>query len=86
MNGQFIRKIPAFGHLDGVYLPDQIGDGHVGSGQLFPVSLLASQPVDRNAIPHRLDFFQACFTNGVKRIVVNLTSGQHRDFLVQEMD
>ncbi len=51
MDGQFIGEVAAFGNLDGVHLPDEVGDGHIRGGQFLSVSLLPAQPDDLCPVP-----------------------------------
>ena len=41
VDGELVGEIAAFGDLDGVYLADEVGDGHVGGGELLAVAALA---------------------------------------------
>ena len=50
MHGHLAREITALGVLDHVDFADQVGDGHVGRGQLFVIALVAADPGDRRAV------------------------------------
>ena len=49
----FARQMPAFGMLDEVEFADQVGNGHIGRGQLFMIAAIAVDPFDRTVIPQR---------------------------------
>ncbi len=50
VHGQLAREITALGVLDHVDLADQVGDGYIGRGQFFVVSLTPADPLDRRRI------------------------------------
>jgi len=42
--GKLVGQVAALGHLDGVNLADEVGDGDVRRGQLLAVAILRGQP------------------------------------------
>ena len=42
MDGEFAsERVTALGGFDGIDIPDDVGNGHVGSGKLFDIAVVA---------------------------------------------
>ena len=50
VDGELVRQVAAFGHLDRVHLTNKVGDGDVRGRQFLAVALGAMQPADRRAV------------------------------------
>ena len=86
VHGQFAREIAALGVLDHVDLADQVGDGHVGRGELFVIAVVAADPVDRRRVALGGDQVAGILGDGCERIVVDLGAGDDRDGVVEQVD
>ena len=69
--GEFVSAARRFDRID---VADQVGDGHVGRGQLFHVAMLGSQPGNRRGVFLPGNQFLATLADGRVRVVVNLTA------------
>ena len=85
MHCQLAGEIAAFGVLDHVDFTDQVGDRHVGSGQLFVIALFAANPGDRGRVPLLGHQVPGVFRDRMIGMVIELGSGDHRQELVQKM-
>ena len=79
-------EITPLGVLDHVDLADQVGDRHVGGGELLVVAVLAADPGDRGGIAHRGDFILGFFRERRERVVVDLGALDDRHGVVEEVD
>ena len=85
MHGQLVRKqVPAAGRLDRVHVPDDVGDGHVGRGQFFHVALVPREPGDGRTVSLFFQQEPPVFGDGLERVVVDLATGEHGNFFVQQ--
>ena len=80
------REIAALGVLDHVDLADQVGDRHVGSGELFVIAVVAADPGDRRVIAALGDQVSGVFRDRMIGMVVDLRSGHDRRRVVQQVD
>jgi hypothetical protein len=87
VDGQFVGKIFAgAGGLDRVNVADHIGNGHVGSGQLFYITLFAGQPGDGSGVTFGSDAVAAGAAQRGVGIVVNFAAGDIGNAVVHEFD
>ena len=77
---------PRLGGLDRVDVADEVGDGHVGRGQLLDVAGLARPPFDRQVVAFGGDQRPAVRRERRQRVVVDLAARHHRDHLVEQVD
>ena len=86
VDGQLVGEVePAASGPDGVDVPDHVGNGHVGSGQLLHVTGFPGQKGDGRLVSHLFHPVAAGPAVGTEGIVVDLAAGHDRDFLVQEL-
>src|SRR5262249_2319582 len=87
VNGELVRQIaaPARG-ADGVNVPDNVGDSHVGSGQFFDVAKVARHPGDGRTVPVGGDALAASPADGLEGIVVDFAAGDDREFRSEGVD
>jgi hypothetical protein len=78
MEGQLVRQIATLGDLDRVDLTDEVRDGDVGRGELLGVAPIARQPVDGGRVTVSLDDRLRRGTDGMIRVVVELTAADGR--------
>ena len=86
VHGQLAREVPPLGVLDHVDLADQVGDGHVGRGQLLVIALLAADPGDRRGVALLGHQVAGVLRDRVERVVVDLRAGDDRQVFVEQMD
>ena len=55
MDGELVREIAPLGHLDGVDLADEVGNGDVRRGELLAVAAITGQPCDGGGVALRRD-------------------------------
>jgi len=72
--------------LDHINLADQVGDGHVGRGQLLLIARVAADPVDRGRVAQAGDLLASLLGEGRIRVVVDLGPFDHRQGVVEEVD
>src|SRR6185312_6890081 len=76
MNCEFTGEImPAARSLDGIDVPDQVGNGHVRCGQLFYIAFLRSKPCNWSVVTLLGDEGAAALADGVVRVVMNFATG-----------
>ena len=86
MNGQLVGKIaPAARRADGIDVADDVGDGHVGRGELFHVALVAGHPGDGRVVAFSGDFFAAGAANGAQWIVVDFAARHDGNFGIEQL-
>src|SRR5712691_10448464 len=86
MNGLLIGQITPLGHLDGIDLTDEIGDGDVRGRQLLSVALITRQPANLQVVSA---FGRQATTwrgEGRERILRNLGVANDRYVLVEQGD
>ena len=86
VQGELVGEVAALGHLDGVDLADQVGDGGVGRGQLLAVAVAAVDPGDRGVVAVLGDQGSSVGGDGGVGVVVDLGAGHHRQPLVEQAD
>ena len=87
VNGEFVGEIAtATSRANGVDVTDDVGDGDIGSGELFDVALVARKPGDRSIVAFGGDAFAAGAANGTKGIVVDFAARDDGDFRVEKLD
>ena len=87
MDVQLVRKVAAAtSSLNGVHVADHIGNGHVGSRELFDEAILAREPGDRGFIAPLGKQFPATAADRAQGMVVNLATGDVRHFGVKQCD
>ena len=85
MHGQLAAKLlPGAGRLDGVYVTDQIGYGHVRSGQLLDITLTRRHPRDGCRITLRADKVLGETAQGLIRVVAQLGARYVRNAGIQQ--
>jgi hypothetical protein len=85
VHGQLARQIPPLGVLDHVDLADQVRDRHVRRGELFVITSFGADPLDRRVVAVLGDQVLGVTAQRMERIVVDLTAGDDRNRVVQEM-
>ena len=70
--------------FDGIDVADQVGDGHVGRGQLFDVAMFRSEPCNRRRIFFFGNQFVAAAANGRVWIVMDFASGNVRHLGIEQ--
>ena len=87
VHGQFVGKIVAAARgLDGIHVADDVGNGHVGRGQLFDEAILARQPGDGRVVAALGDQFAAGAADGTQRMIVNLAAGDVGNLRIEKVD
>ncbi len=81
---ELVAEVATLGNLDGVDLPDEVGDRRVGRGQLLAVAVVAVHPFDRRGIAHLVDEVATMLAGRCVGIVVDLTAGDDRHPLVEQ--
>ena len=84
VKGLFVGEVAPFSDLHGIDLANQIGDGHVRSRKLLPEALLAADPADRERVALRLETATARPADRSERVVVDFTSLDRRNQLVEQ--
>ena len=79
-----VREVAPLGDFDRIDLADQIGDGNVGSRELFAVTRIAVDPRDRKIIAHFVELLAADAADRFVRIVVDLAALNDRYALVEK--
>src|SRR6266446_7621023 len=86
VNGQFVGEVAATaGGANGIDVADNVGDGDVGSSQLFDEALVAGHPSNGCVVALIGDFLAASAADRAQRVVVDLAAGDDRDFDVQQL-
>ena len=76
MHGQFAGEFVAAARgFDGIDVADQVGNGHIGRGQLFHVAMIGREPGDRRRVALFGNEVAAAAADGRVGIVVNFTAG-----------
>ena len=78
--------MPALGHLDGVDLADQVGDGDVRGGQLFRIAQVPADPGHGGCVAHVGHRLPGVRAEGIVGVVVEFAAGDDRDLIVQQVD
>ena len=86
VEGELVGQVAALGHLDGVDLADEVGDGRVGRGQLLAVALVAVDPVDRGVVAELVHQVAGMAGDRLVGVVVDLAAGDDRHPLVEQAD
>ena len=81
-----VGEMPPLGHLDGVDLADEVGNGDVGGGQLFRIAVFAADPFDAGVVAGFGSPVAAALADGIEGVAVNLAAGNLGDGLVQQVD
>ena len=76
--------VPSLGRLDGIDVPDQVGDGHVRGGQFLDVALLGRKIGDRRLVALAGDQLAAALADGRIGVVVDLTAADVRRVRVEQ--
>lgn len=71
------------GRLDGVHVPEEVGHGGVGGGELLHVPVLPGKPDDGGVVPGLLQEALSLGGDGVEGVVAKLR-GEGGNLLVQE--
>ena len=82
---RFVGEVAALGVLDQVDLADQVGDGHVGRGELLVVAVVAVDPLDLASSPCSARMRLPVLVIGAKRVVVDLDAGEDGDPFVEQV-
>ena len=85
VQGQLVGEVAALGHLDGVDLADEVGDGGVGGGQLLAEAVVAVHPLDRGVLAVLGDQVAGVPGHRVVGVVVDLGAGDDRHPLVEQV-
>src|SRR5216684_6090478 len=86
VNGELVGEVAAAaGGADGIDVADDVGHGHVGSGELFDETILARHPGDRSIVAVGGDFFAAGAADGFERIVIDFTARDDGHFRVEQV-
>ena len=83
---QLAGEVAPLGVLDHVDLADQVGDRHVGRGELLVVARLAADPVDRRVVALRGDQVAGVLGERGIGMVVDLRAGDDRHRVVEQVD
>ncbi len=86
VHGQLARKVSTLGVLDHIDFANQVGDRHVGSGELLVVSPISADPLDRGPIALLGDELTSLLRDGRQRMIVDLGAGDDRNRFIEEMD
>ena len=78
--------MPAPRGLDGIHVPDDVGNGDVRGRQLFDESQLARQPGDRRLLAPFGNQLAAVLGDRLERIVVDLAAGENGNLLIEQRD
>src|SRR4051795_6999233 len=70
--------------LDGIHIPDQVGDRHVGGRKLLDEALVPSQPCEWSSTTALRQQFPRVLRDRSKGIIVHFASGDRRYSLVQQ--
>ena len=85
MDRELIGKIePASGGTDGVEVADHVGDGHIWRRQFLDVAVFAMEPSERRLDALFRDELLARAADRGVRVVVDLTTGNDWDLVVEE--
>ncbi len=72
--------------LDHVDLANQVGDGHIGSGQLLVVTLAPGDPLDRRLFALGRDQVTSIFRYWCEGVVVYFRAGDARNEFIEQRD
>ena len=87
MDDVLVAEIELLAHgLDGIDVADEVGDGHVGGGELLLVAARAVDPGDGGVVAEALDERARMLRDGGKRIVVDGRSLDDGHPFVEEAD
>ena len=86
VHGQLARKISTLGVLDHVDFADQVGDGHVGSGEFLMVSPISADPLNLGPIAVLSDELTSLLGDGCERMIVDLGAGDDRNHVIEQPD
>ena len=85
VHGEFAGKVLAAARgLDGIKIADQVGNRHIGRGELFNIAILAGKPGDGRGIAAVGDQVAATPAERTIGVVANLASGDVGQMLVQQ--
>ena len=85
MNGGFIGQMPPLRNLDGVDLPNQVGNGNVRRRQLFRIPRLPLQPGNGRIVPLLGHNAPPVRAERMIRIIIQLAARDNRNPLVQQV-
>ena len=86
MKGFRTGKVASFRMLDHVDFADQVGDGHIRSGQFFGISAIAANPFDGSFVASGADQLAGHVRYGCQWVVVDLRARHNRNGIVQQVD
>jgi hypothetical protein len=86
VDGQLVGEIAPLGHLDGIDLADEVGDGDVGRRQLLAVAAVARDPHHAGGLALLGHQLTAGLADRGERVVVDLAAGHRRQLLVEQPD
>src|SRR5437867_6360352 len=87
MHAEFAADgVSAFGGLDGIDIANDVRDRHIGRREFLNIPLFPAAISDGRAVAHLFDQVAALTANGREWIIVDLTSGDDRDGIVQKLD
>ena len=72
MDGEFVRQVPALGHLYRVHVPEEFGHGDVRGRQLLTISIFPGQPLDGGIVAVLCDHIDPGTADRGARIVIDL--------------
>ena len=85
MHRQFARQfVTAASRLDGIDVPNQIGNGYVGRRQLFHVTIVGREISDWRVLPQPRHFLAATPADRSVRVIVNFASGKIRHVRIEQ--
>ena len=86
MNRQFItQQMSALGSFNWIHITDDVGDRHVGCGQLLHETRIAFNPGDGRGVLMKFDRLPAECADRMKRVVIDLRAGDDWNFRVQQV-
>jgi hypothetical protein len=87
LDGQLVaQQVPAARRLDRVDVADDVGDGHVGRGELLDEALVAADPRDGRVVAALGEPRCGRLADRAERVVVDLAAGDHRHLGVEQRD
>ena len=82
---QLVGQVMPLGHLDGVDLTDEIGNGYIRSRQFFRVTVLSRDPFQKGFSAHLRNLVAADLADGVVGIIVDLATGDLGNGFVEQI-
>ena len=86
VDGLLVGEVAPLGDLDGIDLPDQVGDRDVGRRELLTVAGVPADPRDRQLVAEFLGAATAGAADRLKRVVVDLAAVDDGDGFVEQTD